>query len=74
MGKKKETLNLNILNIPRKAEPGESTQRFILVKLLDLKGREKKVSRQKDQITLNGNEIKLLSDFSAATHKARQHW
>ena len=50
--------------------------RYTLIKLRKTKHKERiiKATREKEQVTCNGNPIRLIADFSAETLQARREW
>ena len=62
--------------VPYRINPRRNTPRHILIKLSKIKYKEKilKAAREKNQITYQGNPIRLTSDLSAETVQARREW
>ena len=59
-----------------KNNPKRNTPRHILIKLTKIKDKEKivKAARVKQQVTQKGTLIRLSTDFSTETLKARRKW
>ena len=62
--------------VPYRINPRRNTPRHILIKLSNIKYKEKilKAAREKQQITYKGIPIKLTADLSAETLQARREW
>ena len=61
---------------PSRINPRRNTPRHILIKLTNIKHRERilKAAREKQHITYKGNPICLTADLSAETLQARSEW
>ena len=62
--------------VPYSINPRRNTPRYILIKLLKIKYKEKilKATREKQQITHKGIHIRLRADLSAETLQATWEW
>ena len=62
--------------VPYRLNPRENTLRHILIKLTDIKHKERilKAAREKQEVTYKGNPIWLTADLSAETLQARKEW
>ena len=62
--------------VPYRINPRRNTPRHILIKLSEIKYKEKivKTTREKQQITNKGIPIRLTADLSAETLQARREW
>ena len=62
--------------VPYRINPRRHTPRHILIKLSEIKYKEKilKAAREKQQITYKGIPIRLTADLSAETLQARKGW
>ena len=62
--------------VPYRINPRRNTPRHILIKLSNIKFKEKilKAAREKQKITCKGIPIRLSADFSAETLQARREW
>ena len=62
--------------VPYRINPRRNTPRHILIKLTNTKHKERilKATREKQQVTYNGNPICLTDDLSAETMQARREW
>ena len=69
MGKKSFTQIQEAQQISYKINPKRNTLRHILIKLIEIKDKEKilKPARENKQITYKGTPARLLADFSAET-------
>ena len=75
---RKETLTpvQEALRVPYRINPRKNTPRHILIKLTNIKYKEKilKATREKQHIIYKGTPIRLSADFSAETLQARREW
>ena len=62
--------------VPKKLDPRKHTPRYILITLPKIKDKERilKAAREKETVTYKGVPIRLSSDFSKETLKARRGW
>ena len=62
--------------VPYRINPKTNMPRHILIKLTEIKYKEKilKAAREKQQITYKGIPIRLTTDLSAKTLQARREW
>ena len=62
--------------VPYRINPMRNTPRHILIKLKKTKHKERrlKAAREKQQVTHEGNPIRLIADLSAETQQARREW
>ena len=62
--------------VPNRIGPRRNTPRHILIKLKKTKHKERrlKAAREKQQVTHEGNPIRLIADLSAETQQARREW
>ena len=62
--------------VPYRLNPKRNMPRYILIKLLETKYKEKilKAAREKQQTTYKGIPIRLTADLSAETLQARREW
>ena len=62
--------------VPYRINPRRNIPRHILIKLSNIKCKEKilKAAREKQQITYKGIPIRLTADLSAETLQARREW
>ena len=69
MGKEIATQVQEAQRVPGRRNPRRKTQRYIVIKLTKIKGKEKllKATREKRQITYKGTPIRSAADFSAET-------
>ena len=76
MGKETFTQVQEAKRVPYKINPRRNTPRHILIKLTNIKDKEKilKATREKQQITYKGIPIWLSADFSAETLQVRREW
>ena len=76
MGKESLTPIQKAQQIACKINARKNTSRRILIKLNNIKNKEKilKATRGKQQITLKGTQIRLSADFSAEILQARREW
>ena len=75
---KKEIVNQirDMQRVPYRINPKKNTLRHILIKLTELKHKERilKAAREKQQVTYKGSPIHLTADLSAETLQARREW
>ena len=76
MGKEIVSQVQEVQRIPYRINPNRNTPRHILIKLSEIKYKEKilKAAREKQQITYKGIPIRLTADLSAETLQARREW
>ena len=76
MGKEIVTHVQEVQRAPYSINPWRNTLRHILIKLTEIKYKEKflKASREKQQITYKGIPIRLSADFSAESLQTRREW
>ena len=76
MGKEIVNQVQEVQRVPYRINPRGNMPRYILIKLLKIKYKEKilKATREKQQITYKGIPIRLTADLSAATLQARRNW
>ena len=62
--------------VPYRINPRRNTPKHILIKLTKTKHKERilKAVREKQQVTHEGNPIRLTADLSAETLQARREW
>ena len=62
--------------VPYRINPKRNTPRHILIKLPNIKYKEKilKAAREKQQMTYKGIPIRLTAHLSAETLQARREW
>ena len=62
--------------VPKKLDPKRNTPRHIIIKLPEIKDKERilKAAREKETVTYKGVPIRLLTDFSKETLQARRDW
>ena len=62
--------------VPKKLDPKRITPRHIIIKLPEIKDKERilKAAREKETVTYKGVPIRLPADFSKETLKARRGW
>ena len=62
--------------VPKKLDPKRNTPRHIIIKLPNIKDKERilKAAREKDTVTYKGVPIRLSADFSKQTLQARRGW
>ena len=62
--------------IPNKLDAKRPTPRHIIIKMLEVKGKERvlKAARQNHQVTYRGIPMRLSADFSKETLQARRDW
>ena len=62
--------------VPYKINPRRNMQRYILIKLLKIKYKEKNIERSKgkQQITYKTIPIRLTTDLTAEIQEARKEW
>ena len=60
--------------IPRKLDPNRNTPRHIIIKLPNIKDKERilKAAREKERVTYKGVPIRLSADFSKENWQARR--
>ena len=65
-----------VQRVPYRINPRGNTPRHILIKLKKTKHKERrlKAAREKQQVTHEGNPIRLIADLSAETQQARREW
>ena len=71
---KMKDLNLHPEWAPGGKDLQWSTQRYILIKLADVKGKVLRVSRQKFQIMYERKRIRLATDLSKTRYKVTHYW
>ena len=61
---------------PMTSDPRRATPRHIIIKMAKIKDKDKvlKAARGKKKVTYKGKPIRLSSDFSTETPKARRQW
>ena len=62
--------------VPYRLNTRRNTLRHILVKLTEIKHKERilKAAKEKQQVTYKGKSIRLTADLSAETRQARREW
>ena len=62
--------------VPKKLDPKKSTARHIIIKLPNIKDKERilKAAREKETVTYKRVPIRLSADFSKETLQARRGW
>ena len=62
--------------VPKKLDPKRNTPSHIIIKLLNIKDKERilKAAREKETLTYKGVPIRLSADFSKETLQARRAW
>ena len=62
--------------VPKKLDPRKHTPRHIIIKLPEIKDKERilKAERKKETVTYKGVPIRLSADFSKETLQARRGW
>ena len=62
--------------IPKKLDPRRNTPRHIIIKLPEIKDKERilKAAREKETVTYKGVPLTLSADFSKETLQARRGW
>ena len=62
--------------VPKTLDPRRNTPRHIIIKLPKIKDKERilKAGRGKERVTYKGLPIRLSTDFSKETLKARRGW
>ena len=62
--------------VPYRLNPRENTLRHILIKLTDIKHKERilKAAREKQEVTYKGKPIRLTADLSAEILQVRREW
>ena len=70
------TKSINAQRTPNRINPSKPTPRHILIRLSNTEEKEQvlKAAREKQFTTYKGNNIRLSSDYSVATMKARRQW
>ena len=76
MGKEIVTQVQEAQRVPYRINPRKNTPRHILIKLTEIKFKEKilKAAREKQKITYKGIHIGLSADLSVETLQARREW
>ena len=76
MGKEIVNQGQEAQRVPYRIKPRRNTPRHILIKLSEIKYKEKilKAAREKQQITYKGIPIRLTADLSAESLQARREW
>ena len=76
MGKKIVDQVQEIQRVPYRLNPRENTLRHILIKLTDIKHKERilKAAREKQEVTYKGKPIRLTADLSAEILQVRREW
>ena len=61
---------------PNTRDPRKTTPRHIVIKMANFEDKDRllKAARERNKITYKGKPIRLTSDFSAETLKARREW
>ena len=74
--KENDTQAQETQRVPNKMDPKRSTPRHIIIKMAKLKDKERilEAAREKQLVTYKGAPIRLSSDFSTETFKARRDW
>ena len=62
--------------VPQKLDPRRNTQRHIIIKLPNIKDKERilKAAKEKETVTYKEVPIRLAADFSKETLQARRGW
>ena len=62
--------------VPSKLDPKRTTPRYIIIKMPKVKEEERilKAAREKEAVTYKGVPMRLSSDFSKETLRARRGW
>ena len=62
--------------VPKKLDPKRNTTRHIIIKLPEIKDKERilKAARGKETVAYKGVPIRLSADFSKETFQARRGW
>ena len=62
--------------VPKKLDPKRNTPRHIIIKLPNIKDKERilKAARKKETVAFKGVPIRLSADFSKETLQARRGW
>ena len=62
--------------VPYRLNPRRNTSRHILIKLTEIKHKERKLkaAKEKQLVTYKGKPIQLTADLSAETLQARREW
>ena len=60
--------------VPKKLDPRRNTSRHIIIKLPEIKDKEKilKAARERERVTCKGVPIRLSAEFSKETLQARR--
>ena len=76
MGKEIVNQVQKVQRVPYRINPRRNTPEHILIKLSEIKYKEKilKAAREKQKITYKGIPIRLTADLSAETLQARRDW
>ena len=76
MGKEIVSQVQKVQRVPYRINPRRNMPRHILIKMSNIKYKEKilKAVREKQQLTYKGIPIRLTADLSAETLKARREW
>ena len=72
----KEIINSKKCWVPYRINPRRNTSRHILIKLTEIKHKERilKAAKEKQQVTYKGKPIWLTADLSVETLQARREW
>ena len=76
MGKEIATQVQETQRVPNRINPRQNAPRHILIKLMEIKQKEKilKAKREKKQITYKGIPMRITADLSIETLQARRKW
>ena len=76
MGKEIVNQVQEMQRVPYRLNPRENTLRHILIKLTDIKHKERilKAAREKQEVTYKGKPIRLTADLSAEILQVRREW
>ena len=76
MGKEIATQVQETQRVPNRINPRQNAPRHILIKLMEIKQKEKilKATREKKQITYKGIPMRITADLSIETLQARRKW
>jgi len=76
MGKEIVSQVQEVQRVPYRLNPRRNTLRHILIKLTDIKHKERilKAAREKQQVTYKGKPIQLTADLSAEILQVRREW
>ena len=71
-----DTIVQEAQTIPNKMDPKRPTPRHILIKMANVKDKERilKAAREKQRVTYKGVPIRLSADFSKDTLHSRRDW